>query len=458
MPKQISSDMMAHLQKGRQTLTMCWLIQRTDGTRFGFTSFDKNISFGGDTYVSEFGFTATAVVGTSRFEVDNLEVVGFVSTGGIERNDVRRGLFNHASIYLFLLNWANPSFGAIKVRRGTLGNTTLGPDDSLLAELRGIKQQLTQEFGRLTMPICSADFGDDKCKLPVMPALWHAGTVYPAGTYVSALTQSSSALRTAIFLSSGGTSGGSEPGWNTTLAATTTDNDITWTSKPGFRGVGTVTGTIDRHSFLSTALTAPGANTPALNQAWISIRDNVSAGTHVLISDGTYTVSWSTDFDLRGSGDDNGQDAVHYIYNAIQTQILNGGFRISVSMSGGNISLVNFGGSPDAFIEKTGDSLGAIVIQPFGTAIFSALGTLKWITGQNAGTSMEIKQYYDGTGQIDMFLGMFYPIEVGDTFLYNSGCDLRRDTCFLVYNNIFNFRGLPDSRGTDAMLSYPELT
>ena len=69
---------------------------------------------------------------------------------------------------------------------------------------------------------------------------------------------------------------------------------------------------------------------------------------------------------------------------------------------------------------------------------------------------MELKTYDTNTSTVYLWLGMNFPIQVGDTFYYYPGCDKRRETCWLKFGNILNFRGEPDMPGLDAALAYPD--
>ena len=106
-------------------------------------------------------------------------------------------------------------------------------------------------------------------------------------------------------------------------------------------------------------------------------------------------------------------------------------------------------------ITKSGDILGAIIIENFGDQYLDA-GTVTWITGNNPGVSMELKHYEPTNNQVSLYLGMLMPIQAGDRFWYYPGCDKRRDTCVRKFNNILNNRSEPDIPGVDKMLSYPD--
>ena len=83
-------------------------------------------------------------------------------------------------------------------------------------------------------------------------------------------------------------------------------------------------------------------------------------------------------------------------------------------------------------------------------------GTITWITGLNAGRSIEMKTYDTDTTSVVLWLGAYFTIQAGDTFWYYPGCDKRRETCHQKFANMLNFRGEPDVPGLDMMLAYPE--
>lgn len=70
-------------------------------------------------------------------------------------------------------------------------------------------------------------------------------------------------------------------------------------------------------------------------------------------------------------------------------------------------------------------------------------GKLTWVTGQNAGRSMEIKSNDQTLFQIQLVTPMYLPITAGDTYTATPGCMKSLDTCQNKYNNVVNFRGEP---------------
>jgi uncharacterized phage protein (TIGR02218 family) len=72
---------------------------------------------------------------------------------------------------------------------------------------------------------------------------------------------------------------------------------------------------------------------------------------------------------------------------------------------------------------------------------------LTWMTGANAGRSMEVKQ--SSPGRIELAHSMYEPIMSGDTYMVHAGCTKRfEEDCILKHNNGINFRGFPDLPGS----------
>lgn len=81
---------------------------------------------------------------------------------------------------------------------------------------------------------------------------------------------------------------------------------------------------------------------------------------------------------------------------------------------------------------------------------YFSYGVVTWLTGQNAGYRMDVRQ--SSVGTITLALPMPYPINIGDTYSVVAGCDKTAATCKGRYNNFINFRGEPYIPGTDAVL------
>ena len=71
-------------------------------------------------------------------------------------------------------------------------------------------------------------------------------------------------------------------------------------------------------------------------------------------------------------------------------------------------------------------------------------GTIKFITGLNAGLEFTVKKYTVATyATVTLFLPTPYEVNVGDQFEITAGCNKTFDECKNKFNNVINFGGFP---------------
>lgn len=166
--KQISAGLASHLAGEGTTLATCWKLKRRDTTVFGFTDHDQDILFESVTYKAATGFTPSAIANTASLSVDNLDVEGMLSDSDITDSDILAGRYDFAEIEIFQVNYNDLSQGALKLRRGWLGEVSLHKQQ-FVAEVRGLAQRLAQTIGELFSPSCRATLGDARCKVDLGP-------------------------------------------------------------------------------------------------------------------------------------------------------------------------------------------------------------------------------------------------------------------------------------------------
>ncbi len=165
--KTISAALAAHFGQEATTLATLWRVVRTDGTVFAFTDHDQDLVYPagsptGDTYRAAGGYRRTAIETTAALNVDNLDIDGVLDDDGITEADLRAGRWDYAAVQISVVNWADLTMGAMRLRTGRLGEVNAGRFE-FRAELRGMMQQLQQSVGRLYGVLCDADFGDARC-------------------------------------------------------------------------------------------------------------------------------------------------------------------------------------------------------------------------------------------------------------------------------------------------------
>ena len=87
-------------------------------------------------------------------------------------------------------------------------------------------------------------------------------------------------------------------------------------------------------------------------------------------------------------------------------------------------------------------------------------GLVTWLSGDNAYSSIEIRQWVglgnQPGGNVDLFMRTPFPMQVGDTFTIQPGCDKLFSTCQTKFNNAVNFKGEPSAPSPDRVLDYPD--
>ena len=162
--KTASSQLATHIGGETTTLATCWKVTRRDGSIFGFTDFDKNLTVDSLVYQARSGYTRSAIHTIANLAVDNLDIESAIDSETLSAADLRAGVWDGATIEIFLVNWANIANGKVILKRGTIGEVEL-KDTVFRAELRGLSQALSQQIVELYTPDCRADLGDTRCKV-----------------------------------------------------------------------------------------------------------------------------------------------------------------------------------------------------------------------------------------------------------------------------------------------------
>jgi uncharacterized phage protein (TIGR02218 family) len=160
--------MLAALQLDVLTLATCWNVTRTDGTQYFFTSNSRDLVIDGNTYVASTGMNASAIDSNEDLSVDNLEVIGALTSSSITDADLIGGKWDYAAIQIFQVDYTNLALGKNILRTGTLG-TISSMRNSYKAELRGMAQPFAEFFGRSYSPSCDTDLGSSRCTVNLAP-------------------------------------------------------------------------------------------------------------------------------------------------------------------------------------------------------------------------------------------------------------------------------------------------
>lgn len=253
----VPSGLASHLALECTSLATCFALTRRDGQRFFLTDHDVDLVVGADTYLSAEGYTRSALAAREGFVVDNIELSGFFGVGGITLTAVRQGLFDYSDAHLFVVNHQDLSQGSLTLARGVLGEAVHDGDGGYSFEIRGLMQRLRAKTTPVYTPECRVDLGSSLCKVPIDPALIQRSTAYALGDFVRVITDGAETgaarFENRIYeCTTAGTTAGSAPTYDTTVAAVTSDGSAAFTARRAFARHAVVATVTDRRVFTVT--------------------------------------------------------------------------------------------------------------------------------------------------------------------------------------------------------------
>jgi uncharacterized phage protein (TIGR02218 family) len=141
-----------------------WRLERRDGVTLGFTSHDRDVEIDGLTYRASPGLLPTSVVETSGLDAGGLEVKGALTADALRAEDLRAGIWDGASLDIFLFDWSDPDAGIRPLASGTLGAIEFSAN-SFSVDIEGPAARLSMPVAPFTSPTCRARFCDAQCGL-----------------------------------------------------------------------------------------------------------------------------------------------------------------------------------------------------------------------------------------------------------------------------------------------------
>ena len=88
---------------------------------------------------------------------------------------------------------------------------------------------------------------------------------------------------------------------------------------------------------------------------------------------------------------------------------------------------------------------------------FWAQGSIRWLTGANAGIDTEVKSWTKIGASFILAIPTPFDIVATDTFTITAGCDKTQRTCIDKFNNNINHGGFPYIPGPDKVLAGPSI-
>lgn len=425
MPKTITPGLATHLGQETTTLATLWHITRVDGAEFFFTDHDVAIVFDGDSYEPSVGYNRTAVSNQVGLSVDNLDVSGFLDSSALTDAELRAGLFDFAEVRISVVNYTNLAQGALRLRRGHMGEVIYNDSGFFQTELRGLTQAYSQQIVELYEPECRADLGDSRCKIQLYPTAVARTTAYEEGDIVAAPAGLASDDREYV-CTVAGTTAGSAPTYDPIVGNDTVDGTATFTAREAYTRQGTVTAVTDNRTFSMSFDNGADSREVAdwFKYGAVNWETGNNANTSMEVKKNEPSVT--TGATLLSVADAN-------TFTRPAGSFLTDGFLVGMT-----INTTGF---------ANGGNNGTFTISAVGaTTLDVAEGGLTAETGSGDEEMVSDER-------ITLFLTMPFEIQAGDTFNMYAGCDKRLNTCFTKFANVLNMRAEPYVPGQDAFIA-----
>lgn len=154
--------MRAFFRRELESTATFWRVFRRDGVALGFSSHDRDLTFGGLRHRAAPGMVPAAIRMTSDLSEDSAGVEGTLSHDSISNDDLTAGLFDNAAIEIGIVDWETLEHHSLY--SGLIGRIE-DNQRSFSADLLSAKHVLEQDLVPRTSPTCRAVFCGLGCGL-----------------------------------------------------------------------------------------------------------------------------------------------------------------------------------------------------------------------------------------------------------------------------------------------------
>lgn len=395
-----------------------WEITKVDGTIFRFTDGDTPITFGGNEYVANIGFEASAVLTSAHGKVQGLSIQFIVDSTGLTRADLIGRQYEGQTCTITVVNRDTPDSGSMVLFEGIVGPIALGDNDFVAMSVDGITSKRRYIANQVFTPRCRVDLGDSLCKYAeglFIIAIAATGVLTLAGqplnTETVVIDTQTYTFQTVLTNSNG----------NVLIGATASDSlDNLIAAMNRDAGAGTLYAQLTPLHPTVSALAGIGDTMD------VTAKTAGAAGNTIVTTETLTNGSWG------GATLSGGQDLTEppgQLFTVVAPIVNNQTFDTNLT------TLLGAGPVPPAIPDP----------EPLSDNRDNRwdLGLVHWITGNNADISIEVRRSLSLDGEISLYLPAPFVIQVGDTGKIFTGCDKTTTACFNRYDNMVNFRGEP---------------
>jgi len=163
------------LKRRKHWLATLWKIERTDSTVFRFTSNTQEITFENELYTPVDSVQVSARRKEADLAIENLEMIGPITSNLITHEDLRSGLFNEAEITESWIDYRFPWMPAITTAKYWITEVKYSAE-RWEAKVEGLTRWIIPRVGRMYTRECDNDLGDAVCRVDVV-GLSEAGSI-----------------------------------------------------------------------------------------------------------------------------------------------------------------------------------------------------------------------------------------------------------------------------------------
>jgi len=162
--KTIPANLATHLATRETTLAVALKVTRDDmsATVFGWTTHDTDDVVSGVVYSANPGLQVTSMQIASGAAVGNMELTTLHDQTIFTTAEILGGVWRNAAFEIFRYNYVAPADGVENLLAGTFGEFEIR-QNTVVIELRDLRQYLQQTVGDASSKTCRARLGDARC-------------------------------------------------------------------------------------------------------------------------------------------------------------------------------------------------------------------------------------------------------------------------------------------------------
>jgi len=164
-----------HLSSGNTTICYCWVVRRQDGEVLGFTDHDVDVVADGVTCLSTTGITTSTFAQSLGLSIDDLEIEGVIDDDSITEVDIRGGLYDGASVDLYIVNWDDTD-EFLHLASGEFGELVETDGGGFQTEFLSRVVTLNQPSGRVYQRTCDTVLGSEACTVDLTDPSYRTDT------------------------------------------------------------------------------------------------------------------------------------------------------------------------------------------------------------------------------------------------------------------------------------------